>query len=249
MKYSFFANLLIFIILTGCQSVKPRNLSPATEPASSGSSADAVSCLLPTDRRPLPAFFSSSVFDKALYKAVLDIREHHITGLVFIKNIQDSGSRIPDSINSYDSSDSFHHAAYRIVFSNEFGMTYFDIQVNEDNFLLNYCFEPLNKKTLWKILGTDFRLLFASEVVSAPEKRYIQNDSGYLVSRNNQGNLKRWDLYTPSGDTLVAVHGKSNMFDQTMISFTGYQNIVPARVVIVNPIVNLKFSLSLLSVN
>jgi len=161
----------------------------------------------------------------------------------------DSGFLMPDSAIERVETHPTWLNSYRVVFSNEFGMTYFDIEIGTNYFKVNYCFEPLNKKMLWKIMKTDFRLLFASEEASEPSKHYVQDESNFLVYKSKQGELKRWDLFTSSGDTLVEIRGNSNIADQALITFTGYQNKFPLRITLVNSIIRLQFSLSLLSIN
>ncbi|NQV02728.1 MAG: hypothetical protein HQ542_08790 [Bacteroidia bacterium] len=232
-----FASILIAILLTGCQSLKPRHLTPASDDCKSlhtkahNSQLHTANCTLPTP-------FSSPTFEKALFRASLDIREHHLTGLLFIKKIP----LIHRARNDND-------AGYRIVFSNEFGMTYFDLEIGSNTFQVKNCFRPMNKKALWKILKTDFRLLLATEKVSDQVKLFVQDETNYLVCQNKQRNLDRWDLFTSAGDTLVEVRGKSNMADQTNITFTGYQQEFPLQITIFNSFIKLKLSLSLLSVN
>lgn len=140
-------------------------------------------------------------------------------------------------------------AGCRIIFSNEFGMTYFDLEIGSDTFLVHYCFEPLNKKALWKIMETDLRLLFATEEASGETGKFIQKETNYLVFKNKQENLTRWDLFSSGGDTLVETRGRSNLADQVVITFTNYQQGFPSRIILLNSFVKIKLSLSLLSIN
>lgn len=222
MRYLFFGSFYISILLSGCQSIRPGHLVLISDHSSSDSSNA-------TGNKTLPTPFSSPAFEKALFKASMDIREHHLTGLIFVKKIPDTG--------------------YRIVFSNEFGMTYFDVAIGNNLFNLNYCFEPLNKKILWKILETDFRLLFASEPSVGSPEYYLQDQTNYIVIRNKQDDLTRWDLFENSCDTLAETRGKSNMADQAKLSFSTFREGFPSRISIDNPIIKLKISLSLLSIN
>ncbi|MBE0648090.1 MAG: hypothetical protein IH596_09920 [Bacteroidales bacterium] len=222
MRYLFLISGLITILLTGCQSVKPRHLSPIAAQQSNGTSLPTANCQLPT-------LFSSPTFEKALFKASLDIGKHHLTGLVFVKAIPDTG--------------------YRVVFSNEFGMTYFDVETRETRLQINYCFEPLNKKMLWKILETDFLLLLDAKKGSFDGECFVQGTTNYLVYKRKAGNLKRWDIYNPTGDTLLEIRGKRSVADPALISFTNYRDTSPFRITLVNDIIKLKLSLSLISIN
>ena len=252
MRFLFFASFFIIIFLSGCQSLKPRHLKLLSHDDSSNT-------LLPTANCKLPTLFSSPNFEKALFKATMDIREHHLTGLVLIKKIRDPGLAPPSSASLRFGIRDIHSdtvissvgsgGTYRVVFSNEFGMTYFDLEIGSDSIQVHYCFEPINKKALWNLLKTDFRLLLANEEASNQVKSYLQDETNYLVCQHKQGNLDRWDLFTPAGDTLVEVRGKSNLADLSFITFTGYQHGFPSRITIFNPFIKLKLFLSLISVN
>jgi len=88
--------------------------------------------------------FASLSFDKALFKASLDIRKQHLSGFLLIKRTSDT--------------------SHRIVFANEIGMTLFDFAFHQEAFQVHYIFEPLNKKALVRIFEKDFRqLIFGTE--------------------------------------------------------------------------------------
>jgi len=234
MRYLFLSSILLTLIITGCQSIKPRHLTPITQNSAETS---------------LPTPFTSPAFEKVLFKASLDIGKHHMTGLVFIKKIPEAGYRIPDlSSNRIDTS-GVPANTYRLVFSNEFGMTYFDVEVEANQVKVNYCFEPLNKKMLWKILETDFNVLFAGEEDADTRKCFIQDGTNYQVYKSKSRNLTCWHVYYPDGNALVEVRGKSTIADQSLITFSDYVNGFPSRISMMNPIIKLKFSLSLISIN
>jgi len=78
-------------------------------------------------------------FQKALYRTTIDISKHHLTGFIFIKKTSDT--------------------SYRILFSNDFGMQIFDFEFLENKFIVHFCFPSLDRKSLLKLLDTDFRIL------------------------------------------------------------------------------------------
>jgi len=75
---------------------------------------------------PIPAdsvafsWFSGN-FDKALFRGSLDIRKHHLSGLYLVKKMDSAG--------------------YRIVFTNQVGITFFDLGLRNDSLGVVYCFE------------------------------------------------------------------------------------------------------------
>jgi len=86
--------------------------------------------------------FFGQGFEKALFTGSLDIKKHHLTGFLLIKKMEDE--------------------SYRIVFTNQIGMTFFDFEVKQNGFKVVYCFESLNRKALIRIFEKDFRALLES---------------------------------------------------------------------------------------
>lgn len=86
--------------------------------------------------------FFGQGFEKALFTGAVDIKKHHLTGFLLIKKMEDD--------------------SYRIVFTNQVGMTFFDFEVKQNSFRVVYCFESLNRKALLRIFEKDFRLLLES---------------------------------------------------------------------------------------
>ena len=97
--------ILLLLLLTGCASLKPKGLKPCFGTA-------------PT-RECLQSPFLGH-FDKMLFKATLDIRKEHLTGLMLFKTMPDS--------------------SIRVVFTNEIGMTFFDFIIKDGSFETGYCF-------------------------------------------------------------------------------------------------------------
>jgi hypothetical protein len=213
MKHLSWSNVLMILLFTACTSVTPRHLAPWVPPQGTCCSH--------------PPLFSDTAFHKALFRASLDIRDHHLTGLLFLKKIPDSG--------------------YRLVFSNELGMTFFDLGITADRMDVNYCFEPLYKKPLLKILHTDLSLLLHTVDHPKEPEFFRLKGSGTPVSRSKQGNIRRWDVYSPGCDTLREIRGRSNPFEQVIISLTKYSRAIPSRIHISNPVIGMKMSLTLLN--
>ncbi|MFH1159907.1 MAG: hypothetical protein V1733_03045 [bacterium] len=239
MKYLILSNVILICSLAGCTSIKPRNLGPVPPPPS-------ASYQLPTANCRLPTFFTDPSFQKALFKASMDIRDYHLTGLVFMKKILDTRYGIRDT--GYGMRD-LGSCVYRVVFSNELGMTFFDFEISADSMQVIYCFEPMNKKPMLKILGTNFRLLLGTHMTEEPCLWFFQRETGNLVGKDKSDHFKRWSTFSPAGDTLYSVACKSTFADATRISFTQYNLGFPGKIRIENPFVKLKLSLTLLSLN
>ena len=79
-------------------------------------------------------------FNRAIYKASVDVVGKYISGLLVIKKMPDSSTRI--------------------VFTNEFGFTFFDFGFEADSGFRGYQIAPaMNKKPLIITLRKDFELI------------------------------------------------------------------------------------------
>ena len=118
MRYLLLSSCLF--ILAGCSSVY-KNLKPATG-----------------DINHIQKF--KPHFERALYKAEIDVTTHHLSGLLLIKTFPDS--------------------TIRMVFSNEMGFKFFDFEFKPDgSFNVEYVVKAMDKKPVIKTLKKDFELI------------------------------------------------------------------------------------------
>ncbi|MCX6279682.1 MAG: hypothetical protein NT004_16530, partial [Bacteroidetes bacterium] len=122
MKNLLFVSICFIIILTGCISVKPKGIKPSGENQ--------------IQHKAIPILFVNSLF-----KATLEIKKHRLTGLLLIKRMDSAVEGI-----------SSKGRVYRIVFTNEIGMTFFDLELSRDSGKMISCFASFNKKAFIKIL-------------------------------------------------------------------------------------------------
>jgi len=226
MKSSWFISILLILTTAGCVSVKPPRLTRDM----SGLSHDVV-------REP---FLSPNT--SRLFKASMSIKKHQLTGLLLVKRMD---TVTPDP-ESFQTGNREHHAVYRIVFANEMGMTYFDLELANGGFRVISCFGPLEKRALMKILETDFRLLTVSDPCQH-KKDFVQKSTGNRIFYGRSGRYQIWETWSPSGDTLFTAGAKSNIADPAIIAYLRDKNGVPLEINIDNPVIGLKISLRMLT--
>jgi hypothetical protein len=218
---------IFMLFLAGCVSVKPSHITRDTLQ---------VTCyaLRVTHYTPPAA--------NQLFKATLDIKKHHLTGLLMIKRMDTltpppappqtgRGERFP---------------VFRIVFMNEVGMTFFDLEMKPESFKVVSCFESLNKKALMKIFETDFRMLLWDGPLKNG-KGFIQEGTNNMVFSGMAGSYHAWQTYSPGGDTLYATSAKSTIADPAILTFEQYKDGFPIKITIENPFIGMKLSLRKLS--
>jgi len=131
---------------------------------------------------------------------------------------------------------------YRIVFMNEVGITFFDLEIMTGSFKVVSCFGSLDKKALLKIFETDFRMLICDHPLNA-EKKYRQEGTTNKVLSGSTGKYKTWQTFSPAGDTLLAISAQSTITDPVFISFSKYKDGLPLAITIENPVIGMKLSL------
>ncbi len=165
-------------------------------------------------------------FDKALFKTSLDISKNHLTGLMFFKQTSDS--------------------SFRIIFTNEMGMKFFDLEFVKEKFIIQYCFPSLSRKSLMKIFEADFRLLLSEKI----------SGERIVILNNENPEYKEYKVKTGYGKYLFAIDGPTRkitrilssgkLLGKTRVFFDYNEKPVPLRIHIENPAIKLSMKLSLL---
>lgn len=145
MRYLLLSSLLL---ITGCTSVY-KGLRPATGD---------VHCI--EQFRPQ--------FANTLYSTQVDVMKHHLSGLLFFKQMPDS--------------------SLRVVFANEMGFKFFDFEfTKEGGFVKHYVLPEMDKKAVVKTLRGDFELaLLRPDLQQATIKR--DSNYQYIVVPAAKGN-------------------------------------------------------------
>ncbi len=142
-------------------------------------------------------------FEKALFKTTLDIRKNHMTGYMLVKKTSDS--------------------SYRMVFANEIGMTWFDLELMNEKLIKHAVFGPMDKKALMRIFQQDFSaLIYTVKAKPMPE------------------------VYSVSSSENIALIGGGNPFIKYRIDFEKHLSGKAQRIVLINPAIQLRMTLNLI---
>ncbi len=145
-------------------------------------------------------------FSVALYKTEVDVVGNHLSGLLLIKKMPDSSTRM--------------------VFSNEMGFKFFDFEfIADGNFKVYSIMKKMNKKAVIKTLRKDFELILMerldSDVIS------VRANSGlkyYVLSRASGYNYYITDS---TGDKLVRMERASKRKTVVQAIMNNYINGIP----------------------
>lgn len=128
-------------------------------------------------------------FTVALYNTTVDVMSNHLSGLLLIKKMPDSSTRV--------------------VFSNEMGLGFFDFEFAPDgSFKVYSIMKKLNKKSVIKTLQHDFELVLMNNLDNT--KAVVKTNEGltYFIFPQSKG--FNYYITNQSGDELVRMERASN---------------------------------------
>lgn len=101
------------------------------------------------------------------YNTSVDVVGKHISGLLLIKNMEDSSKRV--------------------VFTNEAGVTFFDFGFENGNFIVHKIISQLDRKPIVKTLRKDFELILGIPFQKGRYQRFIAGEAVYFgVAQKNE---------------------------------------------------------------
>ncbi len=128
-------------------------------------------------------------FTVALYNTTVDVVGNHLSGLLLIKKMPDSSTRI--------------------VFSNEMGFTFFDFEFAGDGtFKVYSIIKKMNKKSVVKTLQHDFELILMNNLDNS--KAIVKTSEGLTYFIFPQPNGFNYYITNQRGDELVRMERASN---------------------------------------
>lgn len=101
------------------------------------------------------------VFTTALYNAQVNVTGKHLSGILIIKTMPDSSTRM--------------------VFSNEAGFKFFDFGFDKKGFKVYYIVSQMNKKPVIKTLRKDFELVLMKHIHAASYYAMKEESEYYYV--------------------------------------------------------------------
>ncbi len=145
-------------------------------------------------------------FTVVLYNTTVDVVGNHLSGLLLIKKMPDSSTRM--------------------VFSNEMGFSFFDFEFkNDGDFKVYSIMKKLNKKSVIKTLRHDFELVLMNGLDES--RATIKTNGGltYFIFPQKKG--YNYYITNPAGNELVRMErasGKKTIVEAVM---KNYINGVP----------------------
>jgi hypothetical protein len=175
--------------------------------------------------------YMTSVFDpsfeKALYKGSMDISKYHFSGIFLLKKTSER--------------------SFRIVFSNELGMSFYDLELKGDEFIVHSCMPLLNKAPLLKLLEHDFRLLLVPDTTIFMMKRGRSPNRDLTVFAIASARGSFHNTYEIDSGRIRRIQTSRSSSVRTDLQIPGYEGKLPRKITISNPTIRLHVQMTLLS--
>ncbi|MGB4844892.1 MAG: hypothetical protein WBP16_10535 [Ferruginibacter sp.] len=145
-------------------------------------------------------------FTIALYNTTVDVVGNHLSGLLLIKKMPDSSTRM--------------------VFSNEMGFSFFDFEFGANgSFKVYSIIKKMNKKSVIKTLRHDFELILMNNLDS--NKAIVKTKDGqlYFIFPKNKG--YNYYITTADGNGLIRMERASNKKTIVEAVMRNYNNGIP----------------------
>ncbi|HEX8546890.1 MAG TPA: hypothetical protein VF691_08010, partial [Cytophagaceae bacterium] len=159
-----------------------------------------------------------------LYKTAANIYGHYLSGLLLIKP--------------------FENENFRIVFTNELGVKFFDFEFIKEEFKVHYVIDKLDKKPVLKVLEKDFRLLLA---IGISEKLISKIETDTTISLNFVSGKENiyYSFDRKSLDLEKAAILNTKQMNKVTIDFNNCANRIPMGVKIMHHNIKLDIDLHL----
>jgi hypothetical protein len=145
-------------------------------------------------------------FTVALYNTTVDVVGNHLSGLLLIKKMPDSSTRM--------------------VFSNEMGFTFFDFEFAADgSFKVYSIIKKMNKRSVIKTLQQDFELVLMNRMDNSTATVKTDNGLIYFIFPQKKG--YNYYITNADGTELVRMEKASNKKTIVEAVMKNYINGIP----------------------
>ncbi len=164
-------------------------------------------------------------FSSALYKAAINVTGKYLSGILLVKKMPDSSTRL--------------------LFSNEMGFKFFDFEFSKDgNFRVLYILNKMNRKPVIKTLRKDFELVLMQSLDTANAVIKTDGNSVYYVFPH--GKAAYYYIPAPDSGLIRMVRASKRKAVVTAIA-ENYEDHLPDTIGITHQ--NFDFTISLKKIN
>ncbi|QEH41405.1 hypothetical protein FW415_11135 [Chitinophaga sp. XS-30] len=164
--------------------------------------------------------FRPQITETVLYSTQVDILQHHLSGLLLFKPMEDS--------------------SMRVVFASEMGLKFFDFAFGKDGSFTKYYLLPkMDKKAVVKTLRKDIEMILMRQDPATAE---VFTDGEYRYTAFPLKKGKVYYITSPDCTELVRVENGSRRKPVVEVFLTHYRNGVPDSILVKHK--KVKFNIS-----
>lgn len=141
-----------------------------------------------------------------LYKAKIDLFNHHFSGLMVLKQVDVNTSHL--------------------TFVTEIGMKMFDYEIKDKEFKLVYIFEPLNKPKLISLLTADMKLILLQHLFNQEAKLFEKKDHKVFKVKDN---FRYYYALIENSKNVGKIVKKGNLFTKVKVHYVYADSLNPGK--------------------
>ncbi len=138
-----------------------------------------------------------------LFTASIKLYNKYYSGLIFLKQT--------DSVTSH------------LVFVTELGMKMFDYQIQNNQFKLDYVFEPLNQPRILNLLESDFKLILLQGLLNQEAEIFEKNGRIYKIN-------KSYYQVNSKSKNIEKIRVKNGLFSGIKVQFTNSDSLAAENI-------------------
>lgn len=178
LQINFFLSSLLALLLQGCSPASGHKL---------------MRTVIVTEKDVKPIINKNN---SLLYKAKIDLYNKHFSGLIVLKQTDQTTSHL--------------------IFVTEIGMKMFDFEIQNNTFKLLYIFEPLNKPKIIRLLEDDMKLILLQHLLNR-EAAVFENETESIYRVKEQ--FRYYYLADKNARTVRRVIKKGKLFTKTKVKY------------------------------
>ena len=161
-----------------------------------------------------------------LYKTDVTLYGKKFGGLLLVKYMPDS--------------------SYRIVFTNETGVKFFDMEWKHEKFTVHYCMDKFNRDAVLTTIASDIKLVITEYKQAKTAAVLADATTEFKIYKFNSDNVQEYYFCNASNNELSKIEQAEGKKKKVIVNLSTYKNLIPSLITIEHKNIRLKIELHLL---
>lgn len=165
-----------------------------------------------TDKQEFPKSIFAENSNSYLFKTNVTVYGKEISGLLIAKQVEPND--------------------YRIVFTNEMGIKYFDFEINDTATILHYCVPQFNRPALLRTIQQDISILLMNNIKGKEIAGYTDKQKIYTIQKIEVDGFYNYYFTESNTQHIVKIEHSKKLFKKTIFTLSNYQANFPNTILI-----------------